>query len=51
MVVLHARAAFAQSGGQIEAIDWVYHVPLAIGCILFVLIVDVVVYIKFVKRG
>lgn len=51
VMLLDARAAFAQSGGrQIEMIDWVYHVPLAIGCILFVVIVDAIVIIKFVKR-
>ncbi len=47
-----SRMALAQSGGrQIEVIDWVYHVPLAIGCVLFVVVVDAVVIYKFVKRG
>ncbi len=46
-----ARAAFAQGGGrQIEAIDWAYLVPLAIGCVIFVIVVDLVVILKFVRR-
>ncbi len=52
VALLNARAALAQDEGrQIEVIDWVYHVPLAIGCILFVVVVDAVVIYKFVKRG
>lgn len=52
VMLADARAAFAQSGErQIEAVDWAYHVPLAIGCILFVVAVDAIVIYMFVKRG
>lgn len=52
LMSMDAKMAFAQSGGrEIEAVDWAYHVPLAFGCVVFVVVVDVFVYLKFVRRG
>ncbi|MGH3085697.1 MAG: hypothetical protein ACRDSJ_00080, partial [Rubrobacteraceae bacterium] len=50
VMLVDAGAAFAQDGRQIETIDWIYHIPLALGCVLFVVAVDAFVIIKFVQR-
>jgi len=34
---------------EIEVVDWIYHLPVALGCALLVIIVDAVVIFKAVR--
>ena len=58
--LLGAGTAFAQvqqspdlmheGGRQVEQIDWLRHLPLALGCALVVVIVDAVVVLKLLRQ-
>jgi hypothetical protein len=39
-----------EGGRKIEPIDWAYHLPLALGVALLVLVVDAIVIIRAILR-